>query len=127
MNQTRVSAKTLIRTVVGAVALSAAACASSPPPPPAQPAPAVASEAVPPSSAETSPPPADAEAQAQPECQSADDCKARGEPAAGFQWTCDAGRCMEQAAPEQAKAEDKPEPVQEAKDTKAKKKKGGKK
>lgn len=41
---------------------------------------------------------ADAEAQAQAECQAADDCKSRGEPGAGFQWACDGGRCMEQAA-----------------------------
>ena len=41
---------------------------------------------------------ADAEAQAQAECQAADDCKPRGEPATGLQWTCDSGHCMQQAA-----------------------------
>jgi hypothetical protein len=61
------------------------------------------------------PPQEDAHAQVQAECKAADDCKSRRQPAAGFEWSCDDGRCMEQAAPEPAKSDGKQEPEKDDK------------
>jgi hypothetical protein len=105
------------------------ACASNPPPPPppAPPPSPAASETLPPTSAEVDAgAPAAEAAQAQVECQGAEECKAKGAAAAGMEWTCDNGRCMEQAAAA-PKAEEKSAADQGEKPAKSGKKKGKKK
>ena len=101
------------------------ACASSPPPASSSgpvmvvpviddpPAPAAPPEGGPSAAAETP-------SQTEAECQGPDECKTRGEPARGFQWICDGGRCMEQAverpnADEDAVAGTKDKPHKKAK------------
>src|SRR5689334_22268032 len=113
----------LPRLVVSVLFFVAGACASSPPPaaapPPVAPAPPAA-EPAPEPPAEAAPPAASEEAAPapQPECQTSDDCKARGEAPSGMQWSCNAGACASEAVPEPAKTE---EPAAPAKPGKAKK------
>ena len=120
--------RTLLRLSLLSGLAAVAACASSPPPPPPTVVP-VQAESAPPPVAETAPPPAE-EAQAQVECQAADECKSRGEPSAGTEWACDGGRCVEQAAAAPAKVDEQPATTAAATDSAdkpAKKKSKGKK
>jgi hypothetical protein len=84
------------------------------------------SPAEPPTSTET-PAAATEEASPAPECQAPDECvTARGEPAAGTQWMCEAGACVAQAVPEPPKAAAEAQPEKAGKSKKrAKKKKDG--
>ena len=106
-------------------------CASDPPPPPAAPAPATAVEATPPAppAVETAAAPVaePTPVAAEPECQTADDCKKLHEPASGLQWTCENAHCLEQAIPDAPKPEAAAEPANAEKTSKKGKGKGGKK
>jgi hypothetical protein len=109
MTRARSRAGTLGRISLVGGWLILSSCASNPPPPTAPPpsaasetlpaTPAPEAEAAPAASTETPP-------QAQVDCQAPEDCKSKGEPGAGFQWACDGGRCMEQAAAEPAKGDE---------------------
>lgn len=105
------SVRSAVLTVLTGALFVAVGCASDPPPPPATPAAPPPAEAMAPPPAEAATAPVEeTPAPPPPECQAVEDCfKAHGEAATGMVWSCEAGACASQAAPEPPK----PEPVAE--------------